>query len=914
MIVLDSKWMVEKVYGNNLTNLAVDSLNLSSVFKENKRNVGKNDIERRGMLDEIENNISNPNRYFEFDFQLVDDAIEAAKLSRMLELPKDEVIGKFDRALRLGKKVDNERQWSKIYYQFAWTALNWYDDYSLFFENYREFKKLIHENSGIDDLENLFTLYTLTRNVGSSGHFDLKNAGIELDEERKFLMEMLGLATNDDSRPARVLSARSLIASEELFNALLQKQPFEPHIKELIELFNKSEGYLDYDFDSFKNTVLVLGDVLSGSRIFDELVDTIASVTEKRTSQVAAGRMYFKRATQKYTVELYKDAIIYYGKAVLKLAKEESQEGLYLSLRGLGDSYSHIGLLWASNHCLIAATSIAFKPWFQPGILTPRAYRCIRDLARNEAFIGRIPSLINWYELLKILELQINLEHEEGKIPDDTLIDSCLAIRILNTDHKKISGYLPEILNKHGLWMAEDAALYSLGHIDVLIDPEGKGKGIESVQMLHDYFDRLANQPFKEQMVYPTKLMDSENLEIESKILGCNFTITFKKDTDLVFVAETIFAFLESFLATSLEGVYPGVEQINILLVKTEREELFTKVATGNPSEFQYEIGRTKYLPEDTVNLWEVFLGLLVDIIGRNFFIKDVEAHLEHLFAQEEIKERVGLIFEHWKFSNNILGDKAQLFLADRIKNGFVELQNLRNVPPNFTQSKTEDVIEEKTDTPPNFDMVNHQQRNVHSIIDNQYWDDAGWSAFGNAMFPDGKLVLFLAYKNIAAGKKIFDSWIKKFGKVDKDEVIRVTIIRGIDANHPHYYKIDISKALDFSKMKRGGNFSLISRGLGVHPESPQNLNNLINAFEFQKKYLLCPASFDPQTGKIELVEDMAILKTELVIKQAWEIGLQDTERSALMGVTNPVIPLDRKLDAPILAVLKARENYNDKQ
>lgn len=101
VIILDAKWILEKIYDNNLTNLGVESLNLSNGFLVNHNIVGSNDSERLRRLEELEEKIANPKRYFGYDFQLVDDAIEAAIITRMLEKPRSEVEGKFDRAFRL---------------------------------------------------------------------------------------------------------------------------------------------------------------------------------------------------------------------------------------------------------------------------------------------------------------------------------------------------------------------------------------------------------------------------------------------------------------------------------------------------------------------------------------------------------------------------------------------------------------------------------------------------------------------------------------------------------------------------------------------------------------------------------------------------------------------------------------------
>jgi hypothetical protein len=151
--ILDGKWIIEKIYNDNLIDIAVDSLNLSDVYKKKKIIVGKNDIEKNKRLEKLERNITNSNRYFEYDFQLIEDALESAILSRQLEKSHSEVEGKFDRALRFCEKLNSKKHLIRIHYQKAWTYLYYYNDYQKFIINYLELKKLISNQSSISEIK-----------------------------------------------------------------------------------------------------------------------------------------------------------------------------------------------------------------------------------------------------------------------------------------------------------------------------------------------------------------------------------------------------------------------------------------------------------------------------------------------------------------------------------------------------------------------------------------------------------------------------------------------------------------------------------------------------------------------------------------------------------------------------------------
>ena len=71
----------------------------------------------------------------------------------MLERSRDEVEGKFNRAFRFCKKVNDDKQWIRLFYQRAWTYLNWYNDYSSFGNDYKKFKGYITKDSNISEIE-----------------------------------------------------------------------------------------------------------------------------------------------------------------------------------------------------------------------------------------------------------------------------------------------------------------------------------------------------------------------------------------------------------------------------------------------------------------------------------------------------------------------------------------------------------------------------------------------------------------------------------------------------------------------------------------------------------------------------------------------------------------------------------------
>jgi hypothetical protein len=883
VIILDGEWILEKVYNSDLLDLVVDSLNLSDVYKNKKTTLGKNDASRIKKLAEVEKKINNPNRYFEHDYQLVEDALEAAILSRMLEKPRDEIEGKFDRAFRFCEKVNNPKQWIRLHYQRAWTFLNWYDDYSSFIDEYKSFRKYISKTSSISEIELYVNLFNLLRGLSASGICDLLEYQIDIRKEKDQLYEVLNEIERNEQKPCSSLIAKTYKSFQALMDSIKDKKNPDQHLMELTNHLLKSKDYLEYPFDSFRNIIEEIGDIFPNNNEFDNLIDTIARISEQRASELSAGKIFLKRGGQKLFAKYYKESVIYFGKAVMKLAKEESQDGMYLSLIGLSQAYSSIGLYWASNNCLISASHISFKSWYETGVMNKRNYDCAKQLATNELFIGRIPSFLTWYELFQVISRQLNINDDLNDIPPFELMDACFSVRIINTDSKKdnLLSHLPDILNHQSLWLSQNSCLYKLGYTNLIL-ADYKGIGINDEEGLDSYFEKVANLPFRNQMIYETNFLSGSELSLSSIILGCKFNLHFKEDKELLLTAETFLAFFESFLATSLTNVYPNTESINIDIIKNTEVKYIKFIDKESSHEYSVEINQFNFSNETRDGLWTAMIKFISHLLSKNFLIKKPKEFLENLFEKEELSERLSLIFEHRKFVVNILGDKPKLLFNDWIED---KLSN--------------------NDEKLNPNRVGHDKRQVLSIIDKNLWDKAKWKGFG--FFKDlSGMGIFIVYENEEAGKKIFDDWINRVGKEDKDELIKITIVKGVDKKNPFWYRVHISKNIDKKTFQPGNLLISASKILEVGASSSKNLDNLINNFDILKQYRLCPAKII-DNGKIKPYSDWEILKRTLFVKNAWEIGEHDLDRVVIKKNDSPIIPDDIE-DVPVLKLLKKND------
>lgn len=904
LIVLDAEWILEKVYSNQLLNIVIESLNLSRTYLEDKI-IGSKDTERLKKLDELENQINSPNRFFKNDFQLVEDCLEVAITSRLLELPRAEVIGKFERALKFATKLNNIQLKIRIHYQFAWTLINWYDDYNLFYNEFLIVKDLVNKEPNINNIEfylNLSNILKTISNVDEAKEILL----VDYEKEDQDLIAFLTNCSQNKDKPSTSLLAKFYLSFIQIRNKLEQGNSVSDELINLKDYFELIKNHLDIPFEPLKDTINVYGKILPDSKDYDNLIDVIAETEAVRISELTSGQTYLNRGVTKLENNLIKESLIYFGKASRKLAKDETQIEFYYCLMLLSDAYSKLGLYWASYNALVSATNIFANNWFTTGNLNAKFLKSVKEILKNEVIIGRIPVLLCWYELYLVLQRYFQQEGNNNSlenVPTEHMTDACLSIRLLNLNFNKFDNlkYLPNILKLNELWLSEDASLYLLGN-EYLIELDETKTSLRK-ENFPDYYNKFANQPFVEQMAYETNFLNTKEVYIESQILGIQLKVIFSQNSQLLIIAEGILAYFESFLATSFEEAFPISENICIYIGFEEMNDNF-KLEVVNKNLFKIHLKNSiKHHRENFKNIVD---EILPQILGGNYMFKDIKEFLNDLFKKDEVHERLSIILEHHNFLTNILTPNPKFFLQDWITSQISEYNLLRTESP-ITIDKDLQKLPKKEghEEKPSFKNISHNKIKVETVINTELWDKAKWKAFGsfsNQKIPFG---LILSFENIDFGKKIFEEWIDKYGKIDKNEAISLTIIKGINKNNPYWYKVLISKNIDKSSIANGHFITMSSRFHRMEAENSRNLDNLIRGYQAFNRYVLIPAHVDTEFKMTPILE-LGILKTELKIKNAWEIGINDFERVVITEADDPIIP-DNVSDAPILEVLKEK-------
>lgn len=140
----------------------------------------------------------------------------------------------------------------------------------------------------------------------------------------------------------------------------------------------------------------------------------------------------------------------------------------------------------------------------------------------------------------------------------------------------------------------------------------------------------------------------------------------------------------------------------------------------------------------------------------------------------------------------------------------------------------------------------------------------------------------------------------------DVKGVIRMAIIKGVNKNHPHWYRIHISAGNVEENSQPGTMLYSTSQLHEMNAESSQNLEIILEAFKYFKSYTLYPAKAYVKEKRIEPYFDKGIRKKELIVKYAWEIGEGDHDFIVLKFNDEPYIPTS-VAEAPVLKALEKK-------
>jgi hypothetical protein len=188
------------------------------------------------------------------------------------------------------------------------------------------------------------------------------------------------------------------------------------------------------------------------------------------------------------------------------------------------------------------------------------------------------------------------------------------------------------------------------------------------------------------------------------------------------------------------------------------------------------------------------------------------------------------------------------------------------------------------------------------SLIRESLWNKAGWFGAVYITADDPELpVLGLLFRHSSAPEQIFMQWRKELGEKDLEERLRVSIVRGIDRAHPHAYRIVIG-----AKPVTAGERPLVvmmSRHLRMDAETDANLERFLKAYTAKGEYVLVPA-LGAEGGTFQSLLPGYVIKHELHVRDAWQIGMNDPDIAGIDPDEEPIIPVGQQ-EAPVRELIR---------
>ncbi|HOV27940.1 MAG TPA: hypothetical protein PK566_16480 [Pseudobacteroides sp.] len=913
--ILDRSWLLDKLFNNHHEQIAVESFALSDSFI-NEKSIGPLDYERKQNLDKLETEIKQSIADGIKDVGLVESAIESAILSRELELPFDETMGRFMRASTLASKYGTIVQKKECSYQWAWTLYWWYQEFDEFYNKYCEYEKLVVGGINVFDLERLtnlwMNLFTITSGNPEEKNFKLHTETL-ISEYKRFI--------DDKNRPNAAIEAKANFVFVKLILGYDQKELLD----ELTEIINECDGVLDFSLDTISKMIMGIAPTIKESSNFDTLFETLVSVSSNRKQESVAAQMLLNRGKQLIDNKPY-SAIRYLGRALLKLYKEESKKELLAALFLIGYACEKAALLWAARGFYLNAFFISLTDYMKYGNLNPILVGCSESIKMLELKMGRIPQTMEWFKLdniVKGLLSSIGYDAEKlQKINNIELYDAILGMLFFRTpldDLQKLT-LMPDVLDRNGLHMAAIALKYALGHLDEEIQKVYN----HDESAIDNFMSLWYNQPAKEQ-IPDAPILGLNNVEyLKSKILGCYIIVESDLKFPCIELSESILAAIESFLATgTIDKMMSFTPKVNIKVKYVPTAEFkicYQKEdVDGKP---QFTISCSDFPQSDFREAQSITKGFilrfLAEIIPYIVVFKDAKEQLESMSKDDLVLHRA------LDFTGSIFV-VADLFGKDAISiNNWISSDE-KEYPLKRSSSLEIKAVTEKADSEKgesykikrglpdsevfNPEAISHKDIDIISVINIPLWDKAKWKGMMFALSLDYRPpILAPVFTDINAGIAIFKEWISLVGKADEKDIIRVGLIKGINKNFPHHYKAiftaNTNVLLPSGKAKY---ISIPSRFRTMEAENNKNLTgfeNVIKVINAEWKYYLVPAYINPNTKQPELLYNYSILKKTIEIKNCWEIGEDNWLAFAITPDDDPIIP-PFVSEAPISKVMR---------
>ncbi|MBX9719866.1 MAG: hypothetical protein K2X81_00600, partial [Candidatus Obscuribacterales bacterium] len=454
--ICDKSWIIESVVEHKRWDIVCLCFDLDD--RKLVESVGPNDFAKKKELAELEVTLEATTFRGE---QFAEDCLEAALIARNLELPRVEVTGRFQRALRAGAKAGNELQLFRINYKWAWTEYWWFEDFAEFSRLYGEAEKLVLTNRSAFVLEDLVNLCQ----IGITYSKATKDPSDKVWQDRaKNIVKLLSDIAKTSGRSGNGFLAQTLILNLQLVADPDKKGSITSFSRNLKKLIEKAQKFTEYPIQVAIELVEELSQFIVNNEAFDEVFEFCMELKAERVSQATLGRSRLHRGFQLLKTNKTYQAIDQLSKAQQLLAKDENMDEFVMSILYTGQAYAKAGLRWASRaSCMIAASQI-LRSTSKKGLpVSPYAVNFIQEVMSSELSLGRPLSALQWLELLHLAGAEQPMSDRE--LAEHRIADFKLARLVLESSLEDLSQLVcfPNIFSNLGMHLAQISFLFAIG-------------------------------------------------------------------------------------------------------------------------------------------------------------------------------------------------------------------------------------------------------------------------------------------------------------------------------------------------------------------------------------------------------------------------------------------------------------------
>ena len=917
--IFDRTGILDQIIDNKHEMVAVDLLQIRTELRRQERQ-GPRDTERQQKFDALEAEITSTIQEARQSPALVEKGLLSADLARCMERPRQDVEGLYARAERLANEYGTAHQQLLCAYQRAWTSYWWYEDYNSFLQQYNEVERRAQGSQNPYELELWLNLFSCLHLIAQS-HASVDQ--VDSYTPARLLLESLLSVAQQDERPSASLHAQSLAIQVQLLIA--KPDEHDELLGRLADVVKMAEGLIGYPFEPFSKIVTEIGTAFGALPGYQRLLDVTIAASTRRSGDVSGARMMLRRGTQQLDSKDAYGAIRMFGRAMGKLFKHESREDAVHALYLCSHAYEQVGLLWAARGTALVAASIATNDYWTYESLTPQQATCYNRIKWMELRLGRLAPMLAWHELDQVIRRALSDRGYTAKfVTEDDMFDPIMGMLLLKADLETLRNLtrLPEVLVSTGLPMSAVALLFALGHEDEV--PSTLVGEDASTEDRRRFFRMWRDQPAHDNLPPTPKIDLTQTIRLESSLAGCRIDVICRNESPCIELGESLLACLEALLATAMiDRIIAHEPSVKVVIATVEIAEppftFDTADVDGRPSvEIRcYPFSPQKLSIDEQTRLKNRIFEVVAHILARAFLLPDTSDLLSRLFHEDLAPQRAIDFTTSFVVVGNVLGRDAKMNLDQWINPKATNYPLLRTEewdkidrdanPPEKKSTEFKPAPPD-SEVPPEVgdpNHVTHQQIQTVSLIRGAIWNEAKWYGvvYGTAPEPTVPPTIALLFENAGAGLEIFRGLHDELGDVDEDDSLRITILRGIRQDKPHWYRILVGTS-PFSVLVQEGvkNIVLMSRVNSMEPDSSENLERFIAAYEKAGEFFLGQAIVN--SGRIHIAPVNKIRKKRFVIKDAWEVGPHDPDSAGLRLDDDPIIPQGIQ-DPPVVRTLE---------